>query len=230
MSPITRRDLLCSGVALSASSLIAQSAWARAAALLAASPQAASAGALAAVAPREQLLFDFGWKFQFGNGCDPSKDLDFAINQDAFAKTGDFKFARVGYDDSKWRSLNLPHDWAVELPFVRDDELQSHGYKPLGRRYPETSIGWYRREFDIPASDAGRRIAVEFDGAFRDILLLVNGCFIGFTKQIPKCSTSLSRRCAWTMRTDGPALRLGACGITRVGFSQENITCPVRVS
>ena len=179
MSPFTRRDLLCSGVALSASSFIAQSAWARTAALLAASPRAASAGALAAVAPREQLLFDFGWKFQFGNGCDPSKDLDFAINQDAFAKTGDFKFARVGYDDSKWRSLNLPHDWAVELPFVRDDELQSHGYKPLGRRYPETSIGWYRREFDIPASDAGRRIAVEFDGAFRDILLFVNGCFIG---------------------------------------------------
>jgi beta-galactosidase len=179
MSSITRRDLLCSGVALSASSFIAKSAWARTAALLAASPRAASAGALAAVAPREQLLFDFGWKFQFGNGCNPSKDLDFAINQDAFAKTGDFKFARVGYDDSKWRSLNLPHDWAVELPFVRDDELQSHGYKPLGRRYPETSIGWYRREFLIPAADAGRRIAVEFDGAFRDILLFVNGCFIG---------------------------------------------------
>jgi beta-galactosidase len=134
---------------------------------------------LSAVAPREQLLFDFGWKFQFGNGCDPSKDLDFAVNQDAFAKTGDFKFARVGYDDSSWRALNLPHDWAVELPFVRDDELQSHGYKPLGRRYPETSIGWYRREFEIPASDAGRRIAVEFDGAFRDILLFVNGCFVG---------------------------------------------------
>ena len=85
----------------------------------------------------------------------------------------------MGFDDSKWRSLNLPHDWAVELPFVWDDSLRSHGYKPLGRRYPETSVGWYRREFDIPASDAGRRIAVEFDGAFRDVLVFVNGCFIG---------------------------------------------------
>ena len=56
---------------------------------------------------------------------------------------------------------------------------RSHGFKPLGRRYPETSVGWYRREFDIPASDAGRRIAVEFDGAFRDVLVFVNGCFIG---------------------------------------------------
>ncbi len=51
--------------------------------------------------------------------------------------------------------------------------------KPLGRRYPETSVGWYRREFDVPASDAGRRITVEFDGAFRDVLIFVNGCFIG---------------------------------------------------
>ena len=55
----------------------------------------------------------------------------------------------------------------------------SHGFKPLGRRYPETSVGWYRREFEIPAGDAGKRIAVEFDGAFRDVIVFVNGCFIG---------------------------------------------------
>jgi beta-galactosidase len=176
MSPISRRDLLSSGLALSTSSLLARSAWARTAALLANAPEA---GASAALAPREQLLFDFGWKFQFGNGADPAKDLDFGNSQEDFSKTGNFKFARVGHDDSKWRSLNLPHDWAVELPFVWDDTLAPHGYKPLGRRYPETSVGWYRREFDIPASDAGRRIAVEFDGAFRDVLVFVNGCFIG---------------------------------------------------
>ena len=103
----------------------------------------------------------------------------FGNTQEDFSKTGNFKFARVGYDDSKWRSLNLPHDWAVELPFVWDDTLAPHGFKPLGRRYPETSVGWYRREFDIPATDAGRRVAVEFDGAFRDVLVFVNGCFIG---------------------------------------------------
>ena len=176
MSPISRRDLLSSGLALSTSSLLARSAWARTAALFGGAPETSSG---TAIAPREQLLFDFGWKFQFGNGSDPSKDLGFGNNQGDFAKTGEFKFARVGYDDSKWRSLNLPHDWAVELPFVWDDSLQSHGYKPLGRRYPETSVGWYRHEFDIPAADAGRRVAVEFDGAFRDVLVFVNGCFIG---------------------------------------------------
>jgi beta-galactosidase len=129
--------------------------------------------------PREHLVMGFGWRFIFGNGSDPGKDLGFGVNQGDFAKTGDFNVAKTGYDDGKWRKLNLPHDWAVELPFFWDEELKSHGYKPLGRRYPETSVGWYRREFDIPASDAGRRIVVEFDGAFRDVLVFVNGCFIG---------------------------------------------------
>jgi beta-galactosidase len=179
MSTISRRDLLSSGVALSASSLVARSAWGRTAALLAAYPEAASAEALAAVAPREQLLFDFGWKFQFGNGTDPARDLGFGNGQGDFAKTGDFGFSKSKFDDSKWRILNLPHDWAVELPFVHDEVQNSHGFKPLGRRYPETSVGWYRREFEIPASDLGRRITVEFDGVFRDVLIFVNGCFIG---------------------------------------------------
>jgi beta-galactosidase len=179
MTGISRRDLLRSGAALSASSLLARSAWGRTAALVACEPDAVSAGALAAVAPREQLLFDFGWKFQFGHGSDPARDLGFGMGQGDFAKTGEFDFAKGKFDDSKWRALNLPHDWAVELPFVRDEEQNSHGFKPLGRRYPETSVGWYRREFEIPASDLGRRITVEFDGAFRDVILFANGCFIG---------------------------------------------------
>ncbi len=139
----------------------------------------ASAEALAALPPREQLLFDFGWKFQFGHGTDPARDLGFGVSQGDFAKTGDFDFAKDKFDDSKWRVLNLPHDWAVELPFIRDEVQNSHGYKPVGRRYPETSVGWYRREFEVPASDEGRRITVQFDGAFRSVLVFVNGSFVG---------------------------------------------------
>jgi len=176
MSNFTRRDLLRSGIssglALSASSLLARSAWARAEAVLADT-------ALPAILPREKLLFDFDWKFQFGNSVDPAKDLGFGVDQGDFAKTGEFAFAKVKFDDSKWRDLNLPHDWAVELPFVHDHVQMSHGYKPVGRRYPESSIGWYRRTFDIPARDAGRRISIDFDGVFRDVLLWVNGCFMG---------------------------------------------------
>jgi beta-galactosidase len=182
MPDISRRNLLSSGLALSASSLLAHSGWAHASGLIADAPEG-SAAALAAVAPREQFLFDFEWKFTFGHGADPAKDLGFGLGQGDFAKTGEFKFAKAGFDDSKWRTLNLPHDWAVELPFVHDEAgdsaLRSHGYKPLGRRFPENSVGWYRREFEIPASDAGRCVWVEFDGAFRDVVVFVNGCFIG---------------------------------------------------
>ncbi len=174
MSKVTRRELLATGMAISASSLLSRSAWARAAAAL-----AEHDAALPAEAPREKLLFDFGWKFTFGNGVDPTKDLGFGYGQGDFAKTGEFEFAKAKFDDSKWRMLNLPHDWAVELPFVDDQEQASHGFKPLGRRYPETSVGWYRREFEIPKTDAGKRIRVQFDGAFRDVLIFVNGCFIG---------------------------------------------------
>jgi len=176
MPDLTRRDLLgsglLSGAALFTSSLLARSAWARTQVL-------ASASSTAAIAPREKLLFDFGWRFQFGHSTDPARDLGFGNSQGDFAKTGDFDFAKTKFDDSKWRSLNLPHDWAVELPFVRDEVQNSHGYKPIGKRYPETSVGWYRRTFDIPATDAGRRISIDFDGAFRSVLIFVNGCFIG---------------------------------------------------
>jgi len=185
MLDITRRNLVASGIVLSAPALLGRSAWAAHAGLIGGSGRDALDQASAAVAPREQLLFDFGWKFAFGHGSDPAKDFGFGMGQGDFAKTADFNFAKPGFDDTAWRTLNLPHDWAVELPFVDDDgadgksELRSHGYKPLGRKYPETSVGWYRREFDIPATDLGRRVWMEFDGAFRDVLVFVNGCFIG---------------------------------------------------
>ena len=178
MPEFTRRSVLRTGLAASAASLLAGSPFTHAAALLDSFDVDP-----ARIAPREHYLFDFGWKFTFGNECDPLKDLDFGKDQSdysgGFSKTGGFPFATAHFDDSQWRSLNLPHDWAVELPFVDDPALMSHGYKPLGRRYPSTSVGWYRRSFDIPASDLGRRISIVFDGAFRDSLVFVNGCYIG---------------------------------------------------
>ena len=177
MSDLTRRDLIRSSLLLSGSTLVA-GAVSRAHALLAGYPET-TAEDLAAAGPRERLLFDFGWKFFQGHASDSLRDLGFGKDQGDFAKSGEFKFATEKFDDSKWRALDLPHDWAVELPFVRDEDLQSHGYKPLGRRYPETSVGWYRRVFDIPKEDAGRRVAIEFDGAFRSALVFLNGYFIG---------------------------------------------------
>ena len=174
MNPFSRRKLIYSGIALSATSLRARSAWGRAdAALIASNADESQTG------PRERLLMDFDWRFQFGHGSDPARDLGLGTGQGDFAKTGEFEFAKVKFDDSKWRGVQLPHDWAVELPFVHDEEQNSHGYKPIGRRYPETSVGWYRRTFEVPTADLGRRINIEFDGAFRSVLVWVNGCFIG---------------------------------------------------
>jgi beta-galactosidase len=174
MTSFTRRELLRTGVGFSAVSFAGSSAVARAESLF-----AASQGEPPALAPRERLLLDFGWKFFQGNGCDPAKDLNFGKGQGDFSKSGYFDFSKPEFDDSKWRALDLPHDWAVELPFVHDEGLQGHGYKPLGRSYPETSVGWYRRTFEATKEDLGRRIELEFDGVFRSALVFVNGYFVG---------------------------------------------------
>ncbi len=184
MSELSRRDVLRTALFVSAGSLIPGSPLASAEALAMAIGNAEQGGLILGVpeidvTPRERLLFDFNWRFVLGHGSDPSRDLGFGSRQDDFAKTGAFEFAQPKYDDSGWRALNLPHDWAVELPFADDKSLESHGYKPLGRRFPETSVGWYRRVFDVPESDAGRRIYLDFDGAFRSALVFCNGAFIG---------------------------------------------------
>lgn len=141
-------------------------------------------GELAPLAPsavRERLLLDFGWRFHFGDACDPDRDFGFSsASTGNFQKTGNFMpAATVGFDDRDWRSIDLPHDWAVELPFVNDPGLMSKGFHPLGRKYPETSVGWYRRIFDLPSGDAGKHITIEFDGAYRDTLVVFNGFYIG---------------------------------------------------
>src|SRR5437899_9683144 len=91
--------------------------------------------ALASAAPvagRERLLLDFGWRFHFGHASDPDKDFGFTGN---FQKTGNFVPAgALAFDDSEWRELDLPHDWAVELPFQNDPALRSKGFYPLGKK------------------------------------------------------------------------------------------------
>ncbi|MEP7005948.1 MAG: beta-galactosidase GalA [Sphingomonas bacterium] len=177
MNDLTRRKMVTSGLALTAATMLPRTALAK--------PLDQAARLNTGTLPREELLFDFGWRFSFGHGTDPAKDFGFGAGQGDFAKTGDFKISKHAFDDSGWRAVDLPHDWAVELPFVNDEggegesKVRSHGYKPLGRRYPETSIGWYRRAFEIPESDRGRRIWIEFDGALRDAVVFVNGSFIG---------------------------------------------------
>ncbi len=130
---------------------------------------------------RERKLLDFGWKFHLGNAADPAQDFGFGAGM-GLAKAGEaFGAAGRRFDDSGWRDVNLPHDWVVELPFSQsDDGLHvAHGSKPVGRNYPANSIGWYRRTFDIPKEDDGRRVSVEFDGVYRDSQVWINGHLLG---------------------------------------------------
>ena len=74
-------------------------------------------------AGRERLLLDFGWRFHLGHANDPAKDFGFTGN---FQKTGNFVPAGgLAFDDSAWRQLDLPHDWAIELPFQNDPALMA---------------------------------------------------------------------------------------------------------
>ncbi len=135
--------------------------------------------------PARKINFDDDWKFSFGNANNPAKDFNYGVAT-IFSKSGYAPGTPmdVTFRDSAWRRLNLPHDWVVELPFInsKSDDLESHGYKPVGGLFPETSIGWYRKHFTISANDSGNRFQIQFDGIFRDAMIWVNGFFVGNNK------------------------------------------------
>ena len=139
-------------------------------------------GSAAQTPARQRISFDNDWRFHFGHAADPAKDFNYGITA-IFAKTGktDNTALALNFNDSSWRKLNLPHDWAVELPFVKSPnfDVMAHGYKPVGGLFPETSIGWYRKHFTIARKDSGQRFEVQFDGIFRDARIWVNGFFLG---------------------------------------------------
>ena len=142
------------------------------------------APALTDAAERES--FDDGWKFAFGNASDPAKDFgcgteyfNYLTKAASIHNEGPYspKFdpGRWGVE---WKDVTLPHDWVVNLPFA-PEASHSHGYKTVGYKYPETSVGWYRKTFTIPEEDHGRHISLQFDGIFRDARVWVNGFYLG---------------------------------------------------
>lgn len=127
------------------------------------------ASLMASGSPREHCSLDANWKFHLG------EDWPYALKLNrAGVSTGP---ASPEFDDSAWRTVDLPHDWAVELPFDRTAEC-NHGFKPVGPKFPQNSIGWYRRTFTLSAGDGGKRISLQFDGVFRDATVWVNGWLV----------------------------------------------------
>jgi len=176
MKQLSRRDVIKGGLVVPATSLLSGSTM-----ITAPRSMAAQTQVVASASPRERLLLDFGWRFHFGHAVDASKDFGFGGGRSrAFQKTGNFlPVAALAFDDSDWKTLNLPHDWAISLPFKNDPALSSKGFYPIGRSYPENSVGWYRRIFEIPKTDKGKRISIEFDGVYREALVTLNGFYIG---------------------------------------------------
>ncbi len=175
MERMTRRDVMKRGTGVSALTRMGMTA-------AFAPTQSGKAQAQSEAAPlRERYLLDFGWRFHFGHAYDPAKDFGFGASRSGgFQRTGNFLSpSGLAFDDSDWKPVDLPHDWVIGLLFTNDPALSSRGFYPVGREYPETSVGWYRRVFELPASDAAKRISVEFDGAYRDTMVVFNGFYIG---------------------------------------------------
>jgi len=87
---------------------------------------------------------------------------------------GDDSLARYArYDDSKWRKLNLPHDWSIEGAFdEKATSTTNEGALPTG-------LGWYRKTFTLPASAKGKSTYIDFDGIYKNSEVWINGHYLG---------------------------------------------------
>ena len=131
---------------------------------------------------RETVRLDEGWKFALGNAADPKKDFgcgteyfNYLTKANSIHNEGPYV---AKFDDSAWQEIRIPHDWVTTLPYA-NGASHSHGYKTVGYKYPETSVGWYRKMINIPASDLGKHIALQFDGIFRNAQVWFNGFYMG---------------------------------------------------
>jgi beta-galactosidase len=136
---------------------------------------------------RARVNFDFNWQFHKGNiaikhsikaggqGGLTDANVKVVTTKDTTIDYSDVKSATVFYPKD-WQPVNAPHDWVVENSFVNDNAL---GSQPAGNGYLPTGIGFYRKEFDIPEADKGKKISVEFDGIFSNSTVWVNGHLLG---------------------------------------------------
>ena len=101
---------------------------------------------------RQRLMMDYNWKFI-------QSDIKEAEKPD--------------FDDTRWRTLNLPHDWSIEGEFKEDAITKgAGGYLPTG-------IGWYRKRFNLLSVDKGQQFWIEFDGVYMNSDVWINGHHLG---------------------------------------------------
>ncbi|HET7898532.1 MAG TPA: beta galactosidase jelly roll domain-containing protein, partial [Flavisolibacter sp.] len=101
---------------------------------------------------RTKVSFNSNWKFFLGDDSLASK---------------------IFYDDSKWRTLNLPHDWSIEGNFSEQHATTyNQGALPAG-------TGWYRKTFTLPSTAKGKQVYISFDGVYRNSEVWINGHTLG---------------------------------------------------
>lgn len=110
---------------------------------------------------RKRDSFDFNWKFNLGDitSTNPTSIESPAISPD--------------YNDSGWRTLNLPHDWSIEGGYSQDNPSgYLGGYTPSG-------IGWYRKTFQWSPDWQEKQVSIEFDGVYMNSDVWINGHHLG---------------------------------------------------
>ena len=101
---------------------------------------------------RERINFDKGWRFILADSA---------------------KMEMPEYNDSRWRGLNVPHDWAIEGDFSASAPSgNSGGALPGG-------VGWYRKTFTVDAADKGKQFYIDFDGVYMNAKVWINGTLLG---------------------------------------------------
>jgi len=130
--------------------------------------------------------FDFNWQFHKGDiavkpvvrvGQGGITDINVPVinKTDTIIDYTDVK-SSTAFFPTDWKEVNLPHDWCIEGTFVHDNTL---GSQPAGSGYLPVGVGFYRKEFEIPEADKGKKISIEFDGIFRNSTVWVNGHLLG---------------------------------------------------
>ncbi|HWC58811.1 MAG TPA: beta-galactosidase GalB [Verrucomicrobiae bacterium] len=126
-----------------------------------------SRAAEAVTSPRERTSFNDNWLFLQGDPSGATEELSYTNKPPR-----DFTFAQTAFDDREWRRLNLPHDWAIEGPVKQEYAGETAKLKYWGPV-------WYRKHFQIPASDAAKNIFLDLDGAMSGSEVWLNGHPLG---------------------------------------------------
>ncbi len=88
----------------------------------------------------------------------------------------DFLYVQNNFNDDTWQSVNLPHDWAINGPFYKEENPIVGG--GMGR-LPVHGVAWYRKKLELSAADAGKSIYLEIDGAMSYAMVWFNGNLVG---------------------------------------------------